>query len=165
MSDKKYYGDSVNAKNMAAINAIKNINGKYADHMFYKNRIVEAIAKSFQGGIDILSKPICSHCEKPGQWHCDFRPSSPNPNPDCIDCMEMQEAMKETAGKLIEVHGEITSPDYGHIGCCWCENCGKTTFAISMKQYMKEQLNVTDQELIEIYKEMEVTNNETNRAG
>lgn len=134
MNNKKYYTDTVNAKNVAAISAISNINKKFANHMFEKNRIVEAIAKHFPGGVDMLSKPVCPHCEKPGQWHCDFKPTNLNPCEDCLDCMEMQQAMKDAAGKLIEVHGEITSKEYGHIGCCWCESHGKSTFAISMKQ-------------------------------
>ncbi len=165
MNNKQWFTQDVNAKNMVAINAIKNLNGKYADHMFLQNRIVEAMAKHFEGGIQMLSKPVCPHCEKPGQWHCDFKPLEPNPSQDCVECMELQEEMRKTAGQLIEVHGEITSPEYGHIGCCWCDTHGKSTFAISLKQYLKEQLNVSEEELQQIEKDIGGLENEVNRAG
>lgn len=148
MNNKKYYTQDTNVKNMIAINVLGELNDKYGRHMFEKNRIVEAMARHFEGGIDLLNKPVCPHCEKPGQWHCDYKPSDKNPCQDCLECQELQQEFRETVGQIIEVHGEITSKSMPVIGCCWCESHGKSTFAISLKQYLKDHLNIEEEDLI-----------------
>jgi len=148
MSNRKYYTEDHNVKNITAIKVLENLNSKYTQHMFEKNRVVEAMAKHFEGGIDLLKKPVCPHCEKPGQWHCDFVPFDPNAPKECIECQDMQMEFKEVTGQIIEVHGELTSKDIPVIGCCWCEQHGKSTFAISMKQYLKDHLNIDEKDLL-----------------
>lgn len=72
MNNHKYFlGDKIKVANVKALEKLKDINPKYAEHMYYKNRIVEAFARSYFGGMDILEQPICNKCEKPGFWHGD----------------------------------------------------------------------------------------------
>lgn len=148
MNNKKYkLGDEIKEVNIKTLNYLRNINPAYAEHMYEKNRIVEAFAMSELGGVDLLEQPICPHCEKPGAWHCDFKPLDPKPNEDCIECQEMQAKLKELAGMLIEKDGELTADDYPHIGCCWCDVHGKTTFAITLKQYLSQELKVDNKNM------------------
>lgn len=147
MKNKKYsLGDDIKEVNMKTLEYLRNINPAFTEHMYEGNRVIEAFAKSTLGGVDILDQPICPHCEKPGAWHCDLKPTD-KPNQDCIECQTMQKELKELAGVLIEKDGEITSNDYPHVGCMWCDTHGKSTFAITLKQYLKQELKVDNKNI------------------
>jgi hypothetical protein len=51
--------------NYNAYKAIKDGHGKFAAHMFDRNRLVEMFALSELGGLDLLEQPMCTKCEKP----------------------------------------------------------------------------------------------------
>jgi len=54
--------------NMKALNMIKDVDPKYAKHMFIKNRLVEQFMLHEGGGLELLGQPICPHCEIPCLW-------------------------------------------------------------------------------------------------
>lgn len=59
----------VNTKNVDVMKQIEGVDPKYAKHMFLKNSLIEKFAMHIGGGIDILSQPVCMHCERPAAWN------------------------------------------------------------------------------------------------
>lgn len=56
---------------MNAIKAIEGVDPKYAKHMFLRNRLIEQFIKNSGGGLDLMTQPVCPHCEKPCSWDMD----------------------------------------------------------------------------------------------
>lgn len=57
-----------NQKNIRDFKGIADVNPKYAKHMFLRNKLVEKFIQHSGGGLDLLSQPVCIHCEKPAAW-------------------------------------------------------------------------------------------------
>lgn len=55
-------------KNIGVMKSISKVDPKYAKHMFLRNELLENFAMQVGGGIDLLSQPVCTHCEKPAAW-------------------------------------------------------------------------------------------------
>ncbi len=68
MNNKKYTLGKIKTESIESMKFLKNVDPKFAEHMFHQNRIVEAFAMSEFGGIDMLDQPVCGKCEKPG-WN------------------------------------------------------------------------------------------------
>lgn len=127
MNNKKYtLGDKLKVENVKTLDLLKNINPKFADHMYYKNRIVEAFALSEYGGIDMLEQPMCGKCEQPG-----FFVNDPN----------------------MKVPYVIVKDEYGEnqekfIHNCYCPHCGTVTKnTLTLREYLMQELKLPVSEL------------------
>jgi len=121
MNNKKYNlgGGKIRIESAEAMRFLKNVNPKYAEHMYHQNRIVEAFAMSVFGGVDVLDHPVCGKCEKPG-WN------TFNPN------------FKSTgdADKDREIRN------------CYCEACGTTTYnTLTLRAYLVQELNLQEEKI------------------
>lgn len=116
---------SIKGENVSALKQLKNINPKYAQHMYYRNRIVEAFAVSEYGGVDVLEQPICGKCEQPGWNH-----SVPG-QPIFI-------TRKDEYGDDYDVF----------IHNCYCPKCGQITKnTLTLREYLMQELKVPDEDL------------------
>jgi hypothetical protein len=104
---KLFLGNKVNAANVKTLDLLKNINPKYAEHMYFKNRIVEAFAISAFGGVDILDQPVCGHCEKPGFWHGDKTMSGACYCPGCGSITKNAVEMRDYLSQELKLPTEV----------------------------------------------------------
>lgn len=120
MNNHKYFlGSNVKAGNAHSLNFLKGVNPKYAEHMYNRNRIVEAFALSEYGNVDVLEQPMCGKCEQPG-WH--------------------------TTGKLpvmVKVKDEFGDEQDKFIYNCYCPKCGAVTEnTLTLKEYLMQELKL-----------------------
>lgn len=120
MSNKRYsLGGKKKIESVKSMDFLKGVNPEYAEHMFHRNRIVEAFAMSVYGGVDVLDSPVCGKCEKPG-WN------TVNPN-------------------FISTGDEDKDRE---IRNCYCEACGTTTYnTLTVKQYLIEELKLQEENI------------------
>lgn len=147
MSDKKYFlGDKINTTNYRVVNELRNVNPKYAEHMYRQNRVVEAFAMSAFGGIDALDHPVCGKCEKPGMWTCDYLPGQERK--ECKECLENRENAKNAELNMENPDQYLKDIRLIGQGCCFCESCGTTTTnAVSMRDYLASELKLSLEQL------------------
>jgi hypothetical protein len=117
LNNKKYfYGDRQKIESVKSMDFLKGVSPKFAEHMYQRNRVVEAFAMSELGGVDVLSQPVCGKCEKPGMNTI---------NPD----------FKSTGDE--DKDREIYN--------CYCEACGTTTYnTLTVRQYLLRELKVKE---------------------
>lgn len=116
MNDKKYALGNIKIESVKSMDFLKDVNPKFAEHMYRQNRIVEAFAMSEYGGIAVLEQPMCGKCEQPG-WN------TWNPN------------FKSTGDE--EKDREIRN--------CFCPKCGTNTFnTLSLRQYLIQELKLKE---------------------
>ena len=120
MDNKKYfYGKELKIQSVQSMDFIKHVDTKFAEHMYHRNRVIEAFAMSELGGVDVLSQPVCKKCEKPG-WN------TTNPS-------------FKTSGDP-EKDREVRN--------CYCYACGATSYhTLTVRQYLIEQMNVQEGEI------------------
>lgn len=124
MNNKRYIlGDNkIKAQSVESMKFLKDVNPKYAEHMYHQNRIVEAFAMSEYGGIDILDQPVCKSCEKPG-WNT-FNPNFVSTGDEDKD-------------------REIVN--------CYCPACGTTSYnTVTLRAYLIEELNLQEDKIAEL---------------
>lgn len=127
MNNKRYFlGNKIDIANVKTLDQLKNVNPKFADHMYYKNRIVEAFALSEYGGVDVLEQPMCGKCEQPG-----FNTIDTN--------------MKVPYIRAIDKNGD----EYDKfIHNCYCPKCGTTTKnTLTLREYLMQELKLQTNEL------------------
>ena len=127
MNNNKYFlGDKLKVESVESMKFLKNVNPKYAEHMYHQNRIVEAFAMSEFGGVDVLEQPVCGKCEKPG-WN------TFNPN-------------------FVSTGDEDKDRD---IKNCFCPACGTTTYnTLSLRDYLLQELNLQEEKIEQFEKTM-----------
>lgn len=54
--------------NINIMKGIGEVEPKYAKHMFLRNELLKNFAMKASGGVDLLSQPVCTHCERPAAW-------------------------------------------------------------------------------------------------
>jgi hypothetical protein len=117
MNNKKYFlGNNQKITAVKSMDFLKDVNPKFAEHMYNQNRIVEAISMSEFGGIDVLDSPVCGRCDQPG-WNIW--------NPNFVSSGD--------ADKDREVRN------------CYCVKCGTTTYnTLTVRQYLIEVLRLQE---------------------
>ena len=60
---------NLNPTNVQAVEWLKGAHPSFAEHIWQRNGLVQAIAMERFGGVDVLNLPVCERCEKPGAWH------------------------------------------------------------------------------------------------
>jgi len=120
MNNQRYsLGNKIKVENVKSLNYLKNVNPKYAEHMYYKNRVVEAFAMSHFGGVDILFQPMCGKCEQPG-----FNTENPN-------FISTGDAEKDR---------DIVN--------CYCPRCGTSTMnTLTFRDYLMQELKMPIEDL------------------
>lgn len=120
MDNKRYFlGNKQKIESVKSMEFLKGVNPAFAEHMYHRNRIVEAFALSEYGGVDILESPVCGKCEKPG-WN--------TINPNFVSTGD--------ADKDREIRN------------CYCHACGSTTYnTLTLKQYLIDELKLQEEKI------------------
>ena len=58
-----------NLKFYKVMNTLNSNNPKLAKHFMLRNDVIMKFASHIDGGVDILTQPMCEHCEKPAAWN------------------------------------------------------------------------------------------------
>jgi hypothetical protein len=126
-------GGGIKTENAKVFNELRGINSKFAEHMYNKNRIVEAFAMSNLGGVDILEQPMCGKCEKPG-FHTEVEGQ---PDFNAVYSEEFGDQYDELKKKWYYDNFVIN---------CYCVECGTTTpDTLNLREYLLRELKLPEE--------------------